>query len=359
MKEKRGKTKLLEILNSKPKPFIRSLILIIFFLAIVVAGDVIVKEGAMTIGDDFNASGILFVDSSSGRVGIGTDSPGHLLHLQTAASNQDLLRLQSTSNTVNTVGINAYLQDAANEPEYFGQIRFRNVDRTVGSEDGAIEFVVRQAGWWTGIMTIQSKDVFLTQGSLKLGERASALADTTAYGQLWVKTATPNQLWFTDDAGTDFQIGGFSKIFVQPGTGFFDGVVTYSYYYVLNKFEDGMIDTWDLNVQVPTGATGLTSIKIYYVGASAENLYLQFRTSRWDTDTAGTAVSTDLIDFTTYAGQAGVGTGILTIPSTTYDGLASFDEGDIFGLRISRNAGSAYDSYNAHWDVLGVEFVFS
>ena len=27
------------------------------------------------------------------------------------------------------------------------------------------------------------------------------------YGQLWVKTAVPNELWFTDDAGNDFQLG--------------------------------------------------------------------------------------------------------------------------------------------------------
>ena len=44
-------------------------------------------------------------------------------------------------------------------------------------------------------------------GSAKLKEQASADADVEAYGQLWVKTATPNELWFTDDAGTDVQLG--------------------------------------------------------------------------------------------------------------------------------------------------------
>jgi len=37
-------------------------------------------------------------------------------------------------------------------------------------------------------------------------EKAAADADTAAYGQLWVKTATPNELYFTDDAGNDVQI---------------------------------------------------------------------------------------------------------------------------------------------------------
>ena len=40
-------------------------------------------------------------------------------------------------------------------------------------------------------------------GTLKIKEQATASADTAAYGQLWVDTATPNELAFTDDAGTD------------------------------------------------------------------------------------------------------------------------------------------------------------
>ena len=40
-------------------------------------------------------------------------------------------------------------------------------------------------------------------GTLKIAEQADASADTAGYGQLWVDTATPNELSFTDDAGTD------------------------------------------------------------------------------------------------------------------------------------------------------------
>jgi len=43
---------------------------------------------------------------------------------------------------------------------------------------------------------------------IKILEQAAAGTDTATYGQLWVKTVTPNELWFTDDAGTDIQIGG-------------------------------------------------------------------------------------------------------------------------------------------------------
>ncbi len=43
-------------------------------------------------------------------------------------------------------------------------------------------------------------------GVVFLTEQAAAEADVAGKGQLWVKTATPNQLWFTDDAGTDRQL---------------------------------------------------------------------------------------------------------------------------------------------------------
>jgi hypothetical protein len=46
-----------------------------------------------------------------------------------------------------------------------------------------------------------------TYAGMKILEQADATADTAAYGQFWVNLATPNEAWFTDDAGTDFQLG--------------------------------------------------------------------------------------------------------------------------------------------------------
>jgi hypothetical protein len=42
--------------------------------------------------------------------------------------------------------------------------------------------------------------------SLLLEEQAAAQSNTAAYGQYWVKTATPNYPMFSDDAATDFRI---------------------------------------------------------------------------------------------------------------------------------------------------------
>lgn len=45
------------------------------------------------------------------------------------------------------------------------------------------------------------------RGPMYMEEQAAAGGSTATWGQLWVKTATPNQLWFTDDGGTDHQLG--------------------------------------------------------------------------------------------------------------------------------------------------------
>jgi hypothetical protein len=47
-------------------------------------------------------------------------------------------------------------------------------------------------------------------GTISMTEQAAANADVAGDGQMWVKTATPNQLWFTDDAGTDFQLASLT-----------------------------------------------------------------------------------------------------------------------------------------------------
>lgn len=43
-------------------------------------------------------------------------------------------------------------------------------------------------------------------GSLLIDEKAAADSSDAGYGQLWVKSDTPNTLQFTDDAGTDFEL---------------------------------------------------------------------------------------------------------------------------------------------------------
>ena len=49
-------------------------------------------------------------------------------------------------------------------------------------------------------------------GTLSLKEQADAESDTAAYGQIWVNTATPNELYFTTDAGNDIALTSGTSI---------------------------------------------------------------------------------------------------------------------------------------------------
>jgi hypothetical protein len=48
---------------------------------------------------------------------------------------------------------------------------------------------------------------------IKMAEASAAVSDNAGYGQIWVKNDTPNNLYFTDDAGNDIQLteGGAVK----------------------------------------------------------------------------------------------------------------------------------------------------
>ena len=54
-------------------------------------------------------------------------------------------------------------------------------------------------------LTFDGSALTLT-GTMYITEQADAAGDVAGKGQLWVNTATPNELYFTDDAGTDHRI---------------------------------------------------------------------------------------------------------------------------------------------------------
>ena len=56
------------------------------------------------------------------------------------------------------------------------------------------------------VLDVDSSSLRLTDGVIFIKEQAEADADQAGYGQVWVDTATPNKLMFTDDAGTDFDL---------------------------------------------------------------------------------------------------------------------------------------------------------
>ena len=76
-----------------------------------------------------------------------------------------------------------------------------------------IDVVGATSGTHTAVgldVTVGSADVNyaakFSGGGIMIQEQADADTDIAAYGQLWVNTATPNELYFTNDAGTDTQL---------------------------------------------------------------------------------------------------------------------------------------------------------
>jgi len=66
----------------------------------------------------------------------------------------------------------------------------------------------RMSFWTTadGAATPTERMRISPAGGVYLTEIAAADTDIAAKGQIWVKNTTPNELWFTDDAGTDHQV---------------------------------------------------------------------------------------------------------------------------------------------------------
>jgi hypothetical protein len=167
---------------------------------------------------------------NTGNVGIGTTTPLTQLHISTGAGS-DTIRV-SGQHTIgadigaiefgtvlggvedDTSGIRGVQMGGDNSNKALDLFTSNSTEETV------TRMRIDQTGN-VGIGTVTPNQLLTLEGTMSLKEQAAANADTAAYGQVWVKTATPNELWFTDDAGSDFQLGaaGGSSTFDGVGTG--------------------------------------------------------------------------------------------------------------------------------------------
>ena len=90
-----------------------------------------------------------------------------------------------------------------------------DVDFRIESDDNANMLFVDGGNDRVGIGVATPKTALTVEGTLTLKEQADADSDTAAYGQQWVNTATPNQLYFTDDAGYDQKVSGGTALRVH------------------------------------------------------------------------------------------------------------------------------------------------
>jgi len=183
-------------------------------------------------------SGTLSIDASNNRVGIGLIDPDSTIEVLSTSTQQKwsydansfaTLTVADASHTTIATGESGDLiLDAADDiilDSHLGKWRFKRNDTmtcmvSTTSGDGSsmvfdhqisdadYVFKVSDGGVGTTAMTIDGSDAghLRLNASVSMKEQGAALGDTAAYGQLWVKTATPNQLYFTTDAGNDIQL---------------------------------------------------------------------------------------------------------------------------------------------------------
>lgn len=119
IEKKSLKLKFSELVNSKLVKVV--LLFIAVSIVAVIAGDVIVKEGALNVEDNLNVSGVLYVDSVNNRVGIGTANPSEKLDIEGAGTTR--LEISDKTNNVTTHLKSSvdggYVGTATNHPLFF------------------------------------------------------------------------------------------------------------------------------------------------------------------------------------------------------------------------------------------------
>ena len=149
----------------------------------------------------------LVVDDDNNRVGIGTATPTATLDIdgdiQLTPTAISTAHVKTTGSLDVRCTNNLKLGTDGADSVRIGRIN--STGAKIHLRSGAdTDLVVTNSK--VGIGTETPKTDLTIEGTITLKEQAAADGDTAAYGQLWVKTATPNELYFTTDAGDDIQI---------------------------------------------------------------------------------------------------------------------------------------------------------
>lgn len=182
------------------------------------------SNGQLLFWDDnrwnYTETSELFWDDANKRFGVGIATPSQKLEVNGGAK-VDYLILPTASSATQIASHSIYVDDSfnniwlnaptgerinlsiagSNKIQMTSTVAFFNINLDM---NGNNIYDVGTIAIGTG--TANEALTLGTDGVLSMNERVAAPSATAAYGKLWVKTATPNQLWFTDDAGTSTQI---------------------------------------------------------------------------------------------------------------------------------------------------------
>jgi hypothetical protein len=265
------------------------------------ADHIFYDDGQMTVNEQGNNqqfrvenslhSDMVFTAGAKAFVGIGTTdeaksfattAPQMVIEDSTSSSETPAIIFSKANNGLGNQLAGGFWFKSGSAGNQIGTIHMRNQGSSENS--GEMHFYTSDSGSsGLGIAIKQDQDVGIgtstpsqeldiigdveTNGVIYIAEQADASADVASYGQIWVNTATPNELWFTDDAGTDFQLGQSSS-FTDIDTDYGDQTVTSQWTFnndrgldvsditatgnvtVVNDAYDAT--NWNGNTQVPT-----------------------------------------------------------------------------------------------------------
>ena len=126
-----------------------------------------------------------------------------------------------------------------------------------------------------GSLSLEPSGSLTLRSSIHQLEQASADADQAGFGQLWIKNATPNELYFTNDAGNDIQItsgsstagGGYwiqtwsSRFYTRYDNWFYGSSIygpnnhQWSTNRASSTLESTWFDSWNPGIVVPKDCT--------------------------------------------------------------------------------------------------------
>ena len=296
------------------------------------AGDYSFIRGDMANNNLWIGAGTPKFTISGSNVGIGTISPDYPLDVYTAGTSF-AARFTNTSSNGYIMKLVASDSSLSFQTDHI----IPTYNMHLGNDN--VNWYIRTAGYKFGVGTSSPKTSMSLVGALSIQERADHETTNADWGQLWVKNDSPNKLYFTDDAGTDFDLtaGGGS-----PG-----GSTTQMQYNNGGAF--GGVDdwTWDgTHMTIATGSNLIFGDTNRYIGESGDNLLIR------NSETNGNIelnAKNDMKFFIDGAqklhmdslGHVGIG---LTNPQTF---------SDVFSVQLSSNSGWPIAFTNAAEDVTG------
>ena len=156
--------------------------------------DIFLKDDGTLFGTLNNNSGELLIKSSSSGTTAATFTGANVVFAGTVTTTDVI-----TGGTVEATTDTAAADNAA--------MGYTSAEGLILTGQGSTTDVTIKNDADATVLSILTGTTNVTlANSLFLAEQAEADADVAGEGQIWVDTATPNVLMFTDDAGTDFTV---------------------------------------------------------------------------------------------------------------------------------------------------------